>query len=365
MENTIIQINPTDYGLTSETAANIAAQFKPMLDKMTELEEEFNKVVKMPLGEPSTEIAAKALKQSYVKVRTGTASIHKEQKDFYLKGGRFVDGWKNAQLFASQGKEQALDDIINYRAKLEQERIERLQAERIELVRPYVEDLTGLDLGRMQDDVFEAYLSAKKKAHEDRIAAELAAEKERQRLAETSRLYHARRNELMNLWQFASDELKGDNLGELPAEKYENFKAAAANAKAEHEEEEARIRAEADRLAREKAEAERKAAAERAEAQRKIDEANAAARKAEQEAARMKAEQEAAARKAEQERLAAEKAAKAEADRLAKAPIKQRMKLWVDSFELPESSEDNPTAGVIRAKFASFKEWAVAQIESL
>lgn len=365
MENTIIQINPTDYGLTSETAANIAAQFKPMLDKMTELEDEFNRVAAMPLGEPSTEQAAKILLQQYVKVRTGTAAIHKEQKDFYLKGGRFVDGWKNAQLFASQGKEDALQKIVNHRAIMEQKRIDKLQAERIELVSPYVEDLTGLDLGRMPQDVFDAYLSAKVKAHEDRIAAEEAAEKERQRLAEISRLYHARRNELMSLWQFACEELKGDNLGELPTERYESLKAEAVKGKADHDAEQARIKAEAERLAKEKADAERKAADDRAEAQRKIDEANAAARKAQQEAARIKADQEAAARKAAQDKIEADKAANAEAERLAKAPVKERMKLWVDSFDLPEPTDNNPTAGVIRAKFAAFKEWAVAQIESL
>lgn len=365
MNTNIIQINPSDYGLTTETASNIAAQFKPMLDKMTELEAEFNRVLMMPLGEPSTEQAAKTLLQSYVKVRTGTAAIHKEQKDFYLKGGRFVDGWKNAQLFASQGKEEALQKIVNHRAIMEQQRIDRLQAERIEQVRPFVDDVTGLDLGRMPDDVFDAYLAAKIKAHEDRIAAEAAAETERQRLAEVTRLLNLRRNELMNLWQFASEELKADNLGEMAEENYQSLKAAAECSKNAHEAEQARIKAEAQRLAKEKAEAESKAAAERVEAQRKIDEANAAARKAEQEAARIRAEQEEAKRKQDAEKLAAEKAAKAEAARLAKAPVKHRMKMWVDSFELPEISDKNEASEAILQKFQSFKNWAIQQVESL
>lgn len=365
MNTDLIQINPTDYGLTTETAANIAAQFKPMLDKMTELEAEFNRVAAMPLGEPSTEHAAKILLQSYVKVRTGTAAIHKEQKDFYLKGGRFVDGWKNAQLFASQGKEEALQKIVNHRAIMEQQRVDKLQAERIEIVRPFIDDVTGLDLGRMPDDVFDAYIAAKKKAHEDRIEAEKAAEQERLRLAEISRLFSFRRNQLMTLWQFADDQLKADSLGEMPEEKYEALKAEAEKRKASQEAEQARIKAEAERLAKEKAEAERKAAAERAEAQRKIDEANAAARKAQQEAERIRAEQEAAKAKAEAERIAAEKAAKDEAERLAKAPIKQRMKTWVQSFTIPESPEYNAAAQVITAKFEAFKQWAETQVESI
>lgn len=37
MESAIVKINPLEYGLTVETAANIENQFAPMLAKMTEL----------------------------------------------------------------------------------------------------------------------------------------------------------------------------------------------------------------------------------------------------------------------------------------------------------------------------------------
>ena len=99
--NSIVKINPADYGLTETKAKEIEAMFKPMLQKMVELEEEYNEVVKLEINK-DTCTKAKELRLKYVKVRTGTASIHKELKAFYLNGGRFVDGWKNAQLFASQ-----------------------------------------------------------------------------------------------------------------------------------------------------------------------------------------------------------------------------------------------------------------------
>jgi hypothetical protein len=46
-----------------------------------------------------------------MKIRTATLDIHKKQKAFYLAGGKFVDGWKNAQHFASMGKEEKLEEI--------------------------------------------------------------------------------------------------------------------------------------------------------------------------------------------------------------------------------------------------------------
>ena len=113
----IVKINPVDYNLTDDTAKNIQQQFEPMLKKMVELENEFNEVVNLAIGESETTKKAKELRLKYVKVRTGTAEIHKNQKAFYLNGGRFIDGWKNAQLFASQGKESKLEEIEKYHEK--------------------------------------------------------------------------------------------------------------------------------------------------------------------------------------------------------------------------------------------------------
>jgi len=140
----LVKVNPEEFGLTTETAQNISAQFQPMLDKMVELEKEYNEIVLLPKEDAETIKKAKDLRLRYVKVRTGTAEIHKTQKAFYLNGGRYVDGWKNAQIFASQGKESALEAIEKHFENLEKERIEKLNAVRTELMRPFVEDVTAL-----------------------------------------------------------------------------------------------------------------------------------------------------------------------------------------------------------------------------
>jgi hypothetical protein len=55
--NEIITVDPKQFGLEESKAADIAAQFKPMLDKMVELEQEYNEVISMPI-----ETAASAAK---------------------------------------------------------------------------------------------------------------------------------------------------------------------------------------------------------------------------------------------------------------------------------------------------------------
>jgi len=110
MSNKLTLPNRKEFGIEETKAKEIAGIFKPMLDKMVSLEERANEVFSQPRS-PERILAATTLLSEYVKVRTGTAKIHKEQKSFYLKAGRFIDGWKNAQILASEGVEKRLKEI--------------------------------------------------------------------------------------------------------------------------------------------------------------------------------------------------------------------------------------------------------------
>ena len=138
--------------------------------------------------------------------------------------------------------------------------------------------------------------------------------------------------------------------------------------------------AEAARIAKERAEEQARAAAEIAKA--KADaEAKEAAIKAAADAEAAKLAKELAAERAkaeairvEQERIAKEAAAKEAAEKAAAekarkamelAPVKEKMKLWVDGFEIASSPVENDKAANIVAKFEAFKAWAIAQIEAM
>lgn len=178
--NTLVKIDPKEFGLEESKASEIAAQFQPMLDKMVELETEFNEIVNLPIEDLNTSVKAKQLRLKYVKVRTGTADIHKLQKSFYLAGGRFVDGWKNAQLFASEGIEKRLEAIELYAINKEKERIATLQTEReLQLSEYGAENLQSLKLGEMSNDVFANFLLGTKTGFENKKEAERVAEENR------------------------------------------------------------------------------------------------------------------------------------------------------------------------------------------
>lgn len=79
----LLKIKAADYGLAETKAKEISKMFKPMLEKMEALEEKSNHILSLPM-DPETCVLAKEVRLEYVKVRTGTATIHKELKAFYL-----------------------------------------------------------------------------------------------------------------------------------------------------------------------------------------------------------------------------------------------------------------------------------------
>lgn len=178
-ETQLIKINPAEFGIEESKATQIAEQFQPMLDKMKELEAEYNEVIQIPIDDVSAKFKASELRKKYVKVRTGTAEIHKQQKAFYLSAGRFIDGWKNAQLFASEGLEKRLQEIENHFENLEKQKIVDLNNSRLEILKEYNVDGSTMNLGTMTDNVWVSFLSGTKMEFENKKTLALKAEEER------------------------------------------------------------------------------------------------------------------------------------------------------------------------------------------
>lgn len=192
----IIKIDPKEYGLEQTKAKQIEQAFSPMLKTMTELEDEFNEIVPLEMSIEKAK-AARELRLKLVKVRTGTAKIHKELKDFYLAGGRFVDGWKNAQLFASQGLEEKLAEWENHYENLRLKEIERLHEEREAKLRQFDVAVIPGNLGEMEPDVFEAFLAGSKLIHDNKIAEERKRKEQEQEKQRKTDIYYQRERELL------------------------------------------------------------------------------------------------------------------------------------------------------------------------
>ena len=319
METGLVIVKSDEFGLEATEAAKVESVFVPMLAKMNELEAEFNEVLALPI-EPTTIQKAHALRLKYVKVRTGTAEIHKTAKAYYLAGGKFVDAWKNAQAFTSQGKEAKLEEIEKHFERLEAARKAKLKEERSALIVGLCETPEIYPVSEMSQPAFDQLLqgltlakqqkeNAERKAEEDRIAKEKAEAEERERI----RLENER---------LKAEAVERERLAKEERERQEKI-LAEERAKAEAERQQARAE-------REKAEAAQKAIEVRARKEREAAELKAWAEREKQakllaeQKAKSEAEKKTAEEKLRQERLAAQARADAERQKQEKALAEQK-----------------------------------------
>lgn len=232
----------------------------------------------------------------------------------------------------------------NFVKRFEAEQKELRTQKRINEVSKYAE-INRIEFENMSEDIFDSFLSGLKANYEAKIEAEKKAEER----IEAARL----ESERIEKQRIENERLK-------------------AEAEIKSKELEIERKRQAEILANQKAEADKKLAEERAKAKAeadRIEAENKARLKAEQDAkAKLEAELQAkrdAEIKAENERKQAEQKAKAEAEKNAKAPIKQRLNIWVDSFEINRTFVEHEKAKEIIQKFEAFKKWAKTEIESI
>ncbi len=329
------EIKPDLFGLELAKAQEMTSGLSTTIAEREVLKNAYVDVIGLEITSETLPIF-KELRLKIVKNRTqGIEKWHKTNKAFYLAGGRFVDAVKNKEIVVNEEMESKLLEAEKYFENLEKQKAKDLNDARIEKLKHYVEDTTGLDFAPMSCEDFDDYLLGKKtrfeKEKKEREAELLRIEKER--------------------------------LAEI--ERQKAIEAENAKLKAEAEEK-------AKQLAKERAEALAKQQAIQDEANKKAREEKAkqdAILKAEQDAkAKVEAELQAkkdAEIKAENARIEKENAEKLEAKKLAKAPVKKQLSIWVDNFELPNCNIENETSKIIIEKFESFKNWSINQINNL
>ena len=318
----IVVVDATKYGLQATEATQVESVFMPMIQKMAELESEYNDIQARNIT-PALVKEAKELRLKYVKIRTGTAEIHKKAKEYYLAGGRFIDGWKNAQAFASQGKEDALLAIEQHYENMERERMRIIREAREIELKPFVQVLPE-GLGSMADETYAIYLQGAKTNHAAKIKAEKEAE------IEAARIIAEQQAEAKRIRE-ENAKLRKDK------EEADAIIAAADKKRLQEQKEAAEILAAANR------ETERlnKMIREKEDAERTIALQTEAARRS----------------KATQDEIASGR------------PDKLKLMTWIVGLELTVP-EMNTTAGKaaalnIAAKFAGFKRWANQEIQDL
>lgn len=167
--------------IESSRAQQIKDIFVPMAKMLKDFEGRYEGVVLDAEEEITKDVCAtaKSLRIAISKVRIAGEKARKEQKEKYLRAGKAIDGVSNILRWAVTEKENKLSEIEKHFESLEQEKLQALQAERVAEISPYLKDAHERTFSDMDEDVWKAYFTSKKKEFDDRVAAEKTAEANR------------------------------------------------------------------------------------------------------------------------------------------------------------------------------------------
>lgn len=336
MKNQLTLVDHKQFGLEEQKASEITSGLNQILEERAILESSYSEVILLEI----TKENLSKFRELRLKIRDnrtkGIQSWHKVNKEFYLRGGQFVDAIKNKEVELNERMENALEENEKFFERQEAERIEKLKQQRVLECTPFQDFIPfGVDLGILEEESYLSILNGAKL----QLKAKLEAEEE----AEKIRL----ENERIEAEKLAEEK-------RVEAERIEAQRIEIERFKKEAEQREAELKAEREKAEKERlrVEAENKAKIEAERIEREKIEAELNAKRE-------------AELKAEREKLAEIERQQKEAEKLAKAPIKKQLSVWVNSFDLPESLIESDLSNEIIEKFKAFKTWSLNQIEKL
>lgn len=344
--NTPTIVNPKEFGLEENKALELTSGLTTILTERETLKNDYLDVIDLEITAANLS-TFKELRLKIVKNRTqGIEKWHKTNKEFFLTGGRFVDAVKNKEIAENDRMESNLLEKEKHFENLEKARLKAIHDERVSKLLPFNYEIGNVDFSAMDENMFNAILLGAETNHKAKIEAERLAEEQR---LEALRI-EAEEKEKQRL---EMERLKAENEAKEKQIELERIEAEkvrlAEKAKADAELAEQKILADleskkqTDIIAKQKAEADKLIAELKAKADAELK---------------------------EKQRIETEVKAKELAEKkAAKAPDKDKIKKSVNDlvFNVPSLStkESVEKLQLITDKFASFKKWALEQIETL
>lgn len=213
-----------DVGLPQSKAQIIKSAFIPMAEMLEKFEAEISDIKQKEIT-PEVCAQAKAIRLKLVKVRTGTAEVHKTQKEEFLRGGKAIDGIKNVLEYAVIGYENELRAMEDHFINIEKDRKQKLHDERAALVAEHTDEKLPYNLGEMQDELWSTFYegikvsaAAKKKRLEEEEIAKFEAQRKKA-------LHEQRKDSILDVWKYVPDLYLDDDFSKMSNEEWKEFTA--------------------------------------------------------------------------------------------------------------------------------------------
>jgi hypothetical protein len=259
-------INPKEFGIEESKASELQGNLPQLLAERDQLKSQYDALMLADIELPETAKQAKELRKLVKDNRTkGIEVWHRNAKEFFLRGGQFIDAKKKKECDINLLWEENLEKIEKHQELQEKARIADLQAQREALLTPYeVANLSTLQLGTMPQETFDLFLQGAKSAYEKRIEdARIAEERERIRLENERLKKEAEESEKQAQAERSKMEAERKAAEEKARKERESIEAKLKKEREEREKAERELKAKQEAELKAKKEAEAKAEAER------------------------------------------------------------------------------------------------------
>lgn len=351
-----------DEGLTPETSLSLRTAFEGFFTQADKWRASALAIQITSVDQVREMKLARETRLALREIRINADKRRKELKEDSLRKGKAIDGLFNILAYAVEPLEKHLLEQEQFAERIENERKEKLRANRENALSVYGVDVSLYQLAEMTEESFQNLLETNRLAY---LARQEVARKAEQERIERERIEAEERAARDAAATAERERLRAEN-EKLAREKAEQEAAnraererVEAEHKAERERLEAERRAELARIEAARVESEKKAAKER-EASAALARAEAVKREALE--AELRAKQEAEARE-KAERDAAERAA-------AKAPDREKLLALAQAIRaLPIPSLDSEVGqgiiNLIREQAEKFAKWIETQTTKL
>lgn len=243
-------VNPQEYGIELKKANELTGSLDQIKSERKVLIEQYDEVVKMDIEDPKTSKLASELRKRIKDNRTkGIEVWHKNTKDYFLKGGQFVDAIKRLEISINERMEDNLELIEKHQALKEQKMRDELKSKRISELYEYRDFVpSGIDLGTMSEEEYRKIYNGAKLQFDAKVAEDLRIEEEKLESQRLDKIENSRRLQISPYVQSLSDFT---DLRSMSESEYSGLLESLVTAKKEYDEEQEKIRLENERLVKE------------------------------------------------------------------------------------------------------------------
>lgn len=220
-------------------AQKVLDNFTAFFNEASTWEAQVKDIVVNSVDDVAEMALAKKARLALKNIRVNAEKTKKQMKENILIEGRLIDGIYNAVVAVTKPLENELLEKEKFAERLEQERIATILQKRERELQQYDVDVEFFDLGNMPEPAYQQLLSSSKTAYEKRIederkaeTARMEAKKAEAERIETLRLETLRLAKIVAVkekaLQKARDEKAAEAARKIAEEKAEAAKSAAA-----------------------------------------------------------------------------------------------------------------------------------------